>query len=135
VIALARQEITLDWWDRYLGQYRVVISDTVIHECGQGDPLLSRKRLRILKRFPVLPLENEVESYAEVYLAEALVPNTNPGDALHLAFASVYAVDYLATWNFKHLANAVVRQRLRLLNCREGLPTPLICTPEELMGE
>lgn len=55
-------------------------------------------------------------------------------DAAHLAFACGYELDYLVTWNCTHIANAELRRRLMALNAALGLQTPIICTPEELLG-
>lgn len=106
-----------------------------MEEVSQGDQRAAQKRLDKLETFAVLPLTEEVEYYANRYLIEGIVPPTNPGDALHLAFATAYEIEILVTWNFKHLANAFVRRRLRTVNSFLGLSTPTIFTPEELLGE
>ena len=64
-----------------------------------------------------------------------IVPAEKAGDAIHLAFAAAYRVQFLCTWNFKHLANALILQRLKNLNEKHGIFTPQVCTPEELLGE
>jgi hypothetical protein len=55
-------------------------------------------------------------------------------DAVHLAFASVYKINYLLTWNCKHLANAVIQSRLQPVAQQRGCPLPIVCTPLQLMG-
>jgi len=55
-------------------------------------------------------------------------------DAAHLAFACAYGIDYLVTWNCAHIANAEIRRRLTTVNSQYDIETPVICTPEELMG-
>ena len=72
---------------------------------------------------------------AEVYLANNLMPKTLSGDAIHLAVSSFYKIDFLLTWNYKHLANANKRQHIRIINTRLGLFTPEIITPLELLSE
>ncbi len=54
-------------------------------------------------------------------------------DALHLAVAAVGRADYLATWNMRHLAWAVVRRRLEQALRSMGYDSPTVCTPEELL--
>lgn len=54
-------------------------------------------------------------------------------DAAHIAIATVNAMDYLLTWNFKHIANAVIRGKVEALCRSEGYVPPIICTPEELI--
>lgn len=134
-IALARQEITRYWWDQHIDDYTVYISSAVLGESSQGDKKAARRRLEILEKYPVLPLSSQVEYVAEFYHEKGIVPFSNPGDALHLAFASIYGIEILATWNFKHLANVWVRRQLREINLHLSLPTPIICTPDELMRE
>lgn len=56
-------------------------------------------------------------------------------DAVHIAVAAVHGVDYLLTWNCRHIANATMRQAIER-TCREaGYEPPVICTPEELIDE
>ncbi len=55
-------------------------------------------------------------------------------DAAHIAVAAVGGVDYLLTWNFKHIANAVLRDRIERTCRLSGCKPPAICTPEELLG-
>ena len=107
----------------------------VIEEAGQGDDDAARKRLDILSRFPLLPSGESVRRTAKLYAEKDVTPPSNPGDAAHLAFAAIGGIDFLVSWNFKHLVNAFVRRRLRDVNVRQGLHTPTICTPEELLGE
>ena len=56
-------------------------------------------------------------------------------DAAHVAVGAVHEIDYLLTWNCKHLANAQIARRIELRCDKHGLQMPAICTPEELMGE
>jgi hypothetical protein len=62
------------------------------------------------------------------------IPESEPRDALHVAIAAAHGVQYLVTWNFKHIANATLRGRINEV-CRDnGYEPPIICTPEELAG-
>jgi hypothetical protein len=54
-------------------------------------------------------------------------------ETYHLAFPAWYKVDYLLTWNCKHLANGVTRKVIETLNKQLNFHTPIICAPEELM--
>ena len=63
---------------------------------------------------------------------EGAVPRKATEDALHLALAAVHGIQFLLTWNVKHIANAAMRQAIERV-CREsGFEPPVICTPEEL---
>lgn len=70
---------------------------------------------------------------ARIFIAERLFPESEVADALHLALASVHAMDFLLTWNCRHIAAAEVRRRAAAINTREGFGVPILCTPEELM--
>ena len=62
------------------------------------------------------------------------IPEKSIRDAVHLAVASVHNIDYLVTWNCAHIANGEIIKKLMKINERLGVHTPIICTPEELMG-
>ena len=73
----------------------------------------------------------DVDRLADLLIAQHLLPSKAKTDAQHVAVATVFAVDYLLTWNCKHIANA---DRLPLIYStlrREGFDPPLIVTPEE----
>lgn len=82
-----------------------------------------------------LPVTAEVISVARRYVTEGLVPGDLGGDATHLAFACVYEMDFLPTWNIRHLANPNKLTHLTVINRRMGLLTPQIVTPEMLWLE
>ena len=135
LVASARQEITRAWWRRDHARFTVFISDAVIEEAQQGDRSAAQKRREFLDRFQVLVATPVVERLAELYLHKHIVPVQKPGDAIHLALASTYRIDFLCTWNIKHIANAFALRRLRALNEKQGLFTPYVCTPDELLGD
>ena len=54
-------------------------------------------------------------------------------DAVHVAIAAVNGMDYLLTWNLRHLANAAIRGKIEEVCRKAGIRPPIICTPEELM--
>ncbi|HOC70234.1 MAG: hypothetical protein BWX80_01466 [Candidatus Hydrogenedentes bacterium ADurb.Bin101] len=135
LVASARQEITRTWWRRDHARFTVFISDTVINEAQQGNRSAAQRRCDFLEPFQILATTSEVDRLAALYAYKHIVPAQKIGDALHLAFASLYRMDFLCTWNLKHIANAFALRRLRVLNEKQGLFTPEICTPEQLLGE
>ena len=134
VIVLAHQEITRTWWEQRLSLFDVYISPVVLEEARQGDPDAARRRLDMLTAFPILEATPDIERLAETYMTQLALPGKALRDAAHLAFACGYELDYLVTWNCAHIANAELRRRLMAINAALGLQTPIICTPEELMG-
>lgn len=72
---------------------------------------------------------------AEALLQDAGLPRRANEDALHIAIASTGGLDYLLTWNCKHIANAAIIPRVNAVVRRHGYEPPLICTPQELLEE
>ena len=134
VIVLAHQEITRMWWEQRLPMFNIYISPVVLEEARQGDLEAAQRRLEILAPFSVLEVTSAIERLTETYMAQLGLPKKALRDATHLAFACGYELEYLITWNCTHIANAELRRRLIALNATLELQTPIICTPEELMG-
>jgi predicted nucleic acid-binding protein len=133
IIVLAHQEITRQWWPMAMKRYDVFISEIVVEEASYGDTEASKRRLRELKDFPHLELNNKIEEIAQVYMDKLDIPEKSFRDATHIAVASVHNIDYLVTWNCAHLANGEIIKKLMKINESFGIYTPIICTPEELM--
>ncbi len=130
----ARQQVTRDWWRDEAAKYTVLISQLVLDECSEGDPEAAAERLEVVKNLDLLEVSDEVDALAAALIAGNAVPATEPRDAFHIAISAVNGINYLLTWNFKHIANASLRERIEQV-CREaGFDPPVICTPEELMG-
>jgi hypothetical protein len=106
----------------------------VIDEASAGDPEEIRKRMSIINDLLVLEATREAEKLTTALLTSGVIPQKAVGDAAHIAIATVNEVDFLLTWNCRHLANAQVMRRVSAVCQRSGYDMPLICTPEELMG-
>jgi hypothetical protein len=90
-------------------------------------------RLAIIGNLSILPITRDAETLAAALMRRHAVPNNHPNDALHIALAAAHAVQYLVSWNFRHIVNASIRSSIERV-CREaGHDPPIICTPEELM--
>jgi hypothetical protein len=135
VLILAHQQVTRDWWTRRLPDFRAFVSPVVLEEARRGDPQLAIKRLEALSGIDVLEATPEVESLAARYANELRLPDAAIRDAAHLAFACVYELDFLVTWNCAHIANGENIRRLAKFNAIAGISTPTICTPEELSAK
>lgn len=134
-IIATRQAFTRQWWKTASSQYRFVVSQLVIEECSHGDPIVARERLEMIESLPLLDVSEAVDRLANELMARGAVPSTEPRDAFHVAVAAVNGIQYIVTWNFKHIANARMRLRIETV-CRDaGFEPPIICTPEELAGE
>jgi len=130
---LARQQTTRDWWDSADTRYRLFVSDLVLVECGDGDSNAARERLEVLDGIDVLRTTDSANDLAAELLAARAIPRTEPRDALHIALSAIHGVNYLATWNFKHIMNPSTQHLIDAV-CRDaGIESAVICTPEQLL--
>jgi len=130
-----RQHFARRWWPELLSKYRVVVSHLVIDECSAGDADAALERLEILRNLELLEIYEEVQRLADSLVDGGAIPKSQPRDALHVAIAAFYGVEYLVSWNFRHIVNAALRSRIEAI-CRDaGFEPPVICTPEELAAE
>ena len=134
-ILKAWREITVEFWRQAQGRYELYISDETIRELQDvGYPDEKRRQcLALIGGFPRLLISAEVIDLAAYYVAEGVMPSTDLGDAFHLAFATWYRIQYLVTWNCKHLANANKFEHINVLNSRRRLISPMIVTPQQLL--
>jgi len=128
-------EVTRKWWSEMSGYYDLYISDAVLQELSNGNYPRKDEIIRLVSTIPLLPLAADLEQIVEFYISNYVMPKSLVGDALHLAYASYFDIQYLLTWNCNHLANANKRKHIRVINARLGLSTPEIVTPLELFKE
>jgi len=135
LVIAANQQVTREWWDTRRSLFDLYISQVVIDEANAGDPEAARQRLEALQGIPLLELKTEALDLASEFIRPKALPKKASQDALHIAIAAVYGLDYLLTWNCKHIANAVIQKTILRIVAEQGYELPIICTPYELLGE
>jgi hypothetical protein len=131
-LVAARQQVTRAWWATAPQRYKIVLSQLTVDECGDGDPDAASERLDAIRDLPLLDQTKDAESLADLLIARLAVPASQPRDALHIGTAAVHGVQFIATWNFRHLLNPHLQNKIAD-TCREaGYNSPVICTPEQL---
>ncbi len=129
------QQVTRDWFAVRAQAYELFVSQLVSSEAAGGDTEAAQEREAFLQGIPRLGITDAAVELADKLVARGAVPRRAAEDALHIAVAAVNGVEYLLTWNCKHIANATMRQAIERA-CREaGYEPPVICTPEELMND
>jgi hypothetical protein len=128
-----QQRITREWWSTAAQRFNLFVSEYVLREIRQGDADAARRRLQYVDGLPVLDGTDDVDELVDEYSVRLKLEGKGRGDVPHFAFAVAYEMDYLVTWNCRHIANGEVVRRLRDANLELGRPTPLIVTPEELL--
>lgn len=133
--AVAWQAVTRDWWDRCRNGFELYTSRFVLAELSRAPATKARAAIEALEGVRVVDEPTGLSDVVEYYIEHRLMPAEAGGDAAHLALASMHSIDFLLTWNCRHLANANKIQHLTVLNARLGLHVPVVTTPLTLMPE
>ena len=118
-----------------LGQIVCVYSDLSVSE-------LSKAPENVKTHFNELPKEHlefdevteEAFQLAEKYLEEKVVGKTSTDDCRHIATATINKVDYLVSWNFKHIVNVFRIRGYNSVNLKSGYIQLDIRSPKEIVN-
>lgn len=132
VVASAKQLVTRRWWDDFRHRHELFLSELVLMEASQGDPLAAGRRLEVLSGIPLLLLKPDTNHLARKLVEGGGLPSKAHVDALHVAVATLHGIDILLTWNCKHIANPVTYPLIENICASVGLRAPVLCTPMEL---
>ncbi len=135
LVQAARQQLTRDWWDLKRTEHELFTSQVVLDEIAAGEAEMAHRRLQLMSGTTSIEMTEAAEELAASILKSGLLPASADGDAAHIALATIHGMDILLTWNCRHIANAAIQNRLRRLVEPVGYDLPVICTPEELLGE
>jgi hypothetical protein len=130
---VAKQQATKDWWDRGCSGLDLVTSLETLDEIAKGDSEKAQERLKLVSALPILEVTEDVAGLADALVESGIVPEKVASDAIHIAVASVHAVEFLVTWSFRHIANPFLRYRIRNLVTEKGFFMPTMCSPEEVL--
>lgn len=133
LVVAAHQEVTREWWEYHREHYHLVISELVCHEIEAGDRSASQKRKELIRGIDSLKVDESTIELAKTLIEQKIVPQKASEDAFHIAIATTKNIDYLMTWNCKHIANGEIQRKIMRLYRSLGYTYPLICTPLELM--
>jgi len=133
ILVAANQQVTQEWWQDRREQFDLFVSQLVEQEISSGDKDAVSKRQQALTNCSFLDITPEAIQLAERLIDQNAIPKQATEDALHIAVATVSGMDYLLTWNFKHIANAAMRANVELVCRLNGYEPPVICSPMELM--
>ncbi len=131
----AHQQLTSYWWNDHRHRFNLFVSPRVLAEAASGDSGAAARRLAELEGIPILTFTPEARLLVWHFLGNGLIPERFAEDAAHVAIATVHGMDFLLTWNCRHIVNAEIMRRLIAVAAAEGYALPVLCTPEQLMGE
>ena len=133
IVVAGHQQVTRDWWRSCKDRFDVLASELVVQEASAGDEEAARDRLEVLDGLRLLEMSTDALALAAQLVESGTIPQEAADDAMHLAIAAVNGVEYLVTWNCRHLANATRRAQIEAAIRAAGYEPPIICTPEELL--
>lgn len=136
VVIAGHQVSTIYFWNKLITNELIpVISALVIKEASQGDIEIAKKRRNVIQGFLVLDISKEAEELSNLLIKNRGIPSESPEDALHIAIASIEKIDFIATWNFKHMNNPFTKNKIKEIIENAGYICPVLASPEELSGE
>ncbi|MEM6406256.1 MAG: type II toxin-antitoxin system VapC family toxin [Pseudomonadota bacterium] len=132
LVTAARQAITAEWWEKRRRQYEVYISTLVEEEISRGDPSSAERRLAYVAEITALDVTDQANALAKDLIKQGAVPKNSEEDALHIGISAAAGMEYLLTWNFKHINNAETKTAIAKVIEAHGFVSPVLCSPEEL---
>ena len=133
ILVAHNQEFTREWWSTRRQEYELYSSQVAIDESRRGDASLAEARMTFLAEAKLLGVTDAATALAFELLQHTSIPKKADVDALHVAVAAVHGMDYLISWNYRHIVNANSLPKVYSI-CRSlGYEPPLICTPQELL--
>ena len=134
IVTQAQRLLTEQWWERQASKFGLFYGEAVAIELHSADFPRQKEALALLEKMEFLPVNDEIKGVASIYQDHFLMPQGAIGDAVHLATACFHEMDYLLTWNCRHLANTNKIQHIQAINLRLGLVTPILLTPQMLVA-
>jgi len=135
LLIAAHQQVTRTWWDEHRGNYDLFVSEFVIAEIAFGEEAMAEARRSVLAAFPLLEVNESVRELTRVIIGSGILPPKATTDAAHIAVATIHQIDFLLTWNCRHINNAGIKRRMQSFLASQEYVLPTICTPEELMED
>lgn len=129
------QRASRQLWEDYADRFEFVISPVVRDEIDRGDAILARQRLEAISSLTVLEISQEAIILVEKLLNTGAVPLNSVPDAQHIAIATVHGIEYLVSWNHKHIVNKHKHEHINKVCQEAGFKPTILCTPIELMEE
>jgi predicted nucleic acid-binding protein len=133
LVMAAHQEVTHEWWQNRRVAFELFYSEAVRQEAAMGDPQAAAQRLGLLTDLNLLEIPLQAMDLANALVDATALPAKARVDALHIATAAYEKMDFVLTWNFKHIANAQSAAKVRQVCASFALACPILCSPLELL--
>ena len=134
-VLAARQRASRQLWEDYAGRFEFVISQVVLAEIQRGDAMAAQQRFEVISALTILENSPEIDTIVQKLLDSGAVPRNSRPDAQHIAVATVHGVEYLVSWNHKHIVNENKRELINQVCQEAGFQPTTLFTPTQLMEE
>jgi hypothetical protein len=131
-ITLVRQQSSHEVW-RKRALFEFFASDLVLEEASDGNAAKVKDRLIYLQNMSLLPISKHADAIAQALVDGAALPLKARADANHIAIAACAGMDYVLSWNFKHIVNPITLPLTHKILSKHKLRPPVICTPDHLL--
>ncbi len=132
IVTLHNQLQTRAWWKTHSKRFQFFVSDLVLLEASRGRASESIKRVEFLRTIPMLRLTKEELEVAKSLVDQVILPEIAFDDAAHIVCATAHQLDYLLTWNCKHIANPRISSKIETFLLQRYGKVPMLCSPLQL---
>ena len=117
------------------GKYEPYTSDFVIKELQDAPEPKQSNMLNLIKQYGIasLSLDDEAARMGSIYVAEGIIPAKYLTDALHIAATTVSNLDFIVSYNFRHIVKMKTITMTESVNIREGYKRIGIYSPTEVI--
>ena len=132
IVVAGQMLVTRQWWAESQSDFELFVSELVLREVSQGESTAAAERLEAVASIPSAPILESAQQLTDSLIAQHGLPEKARIDALHLAICATNGIEYLLTWNCRHLANATRQKAIGEICKSSGYNVPIICTPQQL---
>jgi len=131
-----KKEVTRNFFENLpVTKYEIYASVTVLDEFEKASPKKKAMLTEMITTYSptILTAEPAVADLAREYLEHKALPTTAEVDAYHIAFASANELDFIVSWNLRHIANVRRQEKVQAVNLLNGYTKAIqMITPMEV---
>ncbi|MBM4167265.1 MAG: type II toxin-antitoxin system VapC family toxin [Ignavibacteria bacterium] len=114
--------------------FEIFVSEIVISEIDNTQEIQLRTKMKKrIENFSILPFTDDIYKIADDFVSYGAIPERYKTDATHLAIAALNDMDFIVSWNFKHIVKRKTKEIARMVNTINNIKQIEIVTPAELL--
>lgn len=128
-----QKEITRRFWQKVLPKHKVYVSRLNVRELTDAKSSWQNYYLKLIEGYEFLGVTDKADELARKYVEAGIIPQSKLSDAAHLAIACLDDIDYLVTWNIRHLARPYKINQIIEFNTKHKIYIPTIAKPSDFL--